>query len=127
MVVYSLEGQEIYSYKFPAELYDSGGATFSPDGKQLVFWSNRDTGRRQLWIMNADGKGRQWLFAGTAPDFSADGSRILFVGTGQAALEATEEAVYNSLLRATSVTSRARTAEAIPIERVKAILKKYGR
>jgi D-aminopeptidase len=45
----------------------------------------------------------------------------------QAALEATEEAVYNSLLRATSVTSRGRTMEAIPIDRVKAILKKYGR
>ena len=45
----------------------------------------------------------------------------------QAALEATEEAVYNSLLRATSVTGRGRTVEAIPIDRVKAILKKYGR
>jgi D-aminopeptidase len=45
----------------------------------------------------------------------------------QAALEAVEEAVYNSLLRATSVTSRGRTTEAIPIDRVKTILKKYGR
>ncbi len=45
----------------------------------------------------------------------------------QAALEATEEAVYNSLFRATSVTSRGRTTEAIPIDRVKEILKKYGR
>jgi D-aminopeptidase len=45
----------------------------------------------------------------------------------QAALEATEEAVYNSLLRATSVTSRGRTTEAIPIDRVRTILKKYGR
>jgi D-aminopeptidase len=45
----------------------------------------------------------------------------------QAALEATEEAVYNSLFRATSVTSRGRTTEAIPIDKVQAILKKYGR
>jgi D-aminopeptidase len=45
----------------------------------------------------------------------------------QAALEATEEAVYNSLLRATSVTSRGRTTDAIPIDRVRTILKKYGR
>ncbi len=44
----------------------------------------------------------------------------------QAALEATEEAVYNSLLRATTVTSRRQAAEAIPIERVKEILKAYG-
>jgi D-aminopeptidase len=40
----------------------------------------------------------------------------------QAALEATEEAVYNSLLRATTVKS----AEAIPIDRLKEILRKYG-
>jgi len=45
----------------------------------------------------------------------------------EAALEATEEAVYNSLLRATSVSARGRTAEAIPIERVVEILRKYGR
>ena len=45
----------------------------------------------------------------------------------QAALEATEEAVYNSLLQATTVTSRSGTVEAIPIDRVRAILKKYGR
>ncbi|HLI97334.1 MAG TPA: P1 family peptidase [Candidatus Baltobacteraceae bacterium] len=43
----------------------------------------------------------------------------------QAALEATEEAVYNSLLQATTVHSLYRTAEAIPIDRVRAILKKY--
>ncbi len=43
----------------------------------------------------------------------------------QAALETTEEAVYNSLLQATTVHSRYRTAEAIPIDRVRAILKKY--
>ena len=44
----------------------------------------------------------------------------------QAALEATEEAVYNSLLRATTVTSRGATVEAIPVDRVREILKKYG-
>lgn len=41
-------------------------------------------------------------------------------------LEATEEAVYNSLLRATSVRSRFGSAEAIPIDRVKEILARYG-
>lgn len=51
-----------------------------------------------------------------------DGVSPLF----QAALEATEEAVYNSLLRATTVSSRERTADAIPIDKVTAILKKYG-
>jgi D-aminopeptidase len=44
----------------------------------------------------------------------------------EAALEATEEAVYNSLLQATTIRSRHRTVEAIPIDRVKEILSKYG-
>jgi D-aminopeptidase len=43
----------------------------------------------------------------------------------QMALEATEEAVYNSLLRATTVRSRFGTAEAIPIDKVKEILGRY--
>ncbi|HEX2445962.1 MAG TPA: P1 family peptidase [Vicinamibacterales bacterium] len=45
----------------------------------------------------------------------------------QAALEATEEAVYNSLLRATTVTGNGRTVEAIPVEKVREILQRYGR
>ncbi len=38
----------------------------------------------------------------------------------QATLEATEEAVYNALLRATTTTSRGRTVEALPIDRLRA-------
>jgi D-aminopeptidase len=45
----------------------------------------------------------------------------------QAALEGAEEAVYNSLLKATPVTSRLGTAEAIPIDRVEAVLRQFGR
>ncbi len=29
--------------------------TWSPDGKRIAFWSNRITGRPQIWVMNADG------------------------------------------------------------------------
>jgi D-aminopeptidase len=45
----------------------------------------------------------------------------------EAVLDATEEAVDNSLLKATDVTSNGRTVRALPIERLTAILKKYGR
>lgn len=43
----------------------------------------------------------------------------------QSALEATEEAVYNSMLMATTVTSRFGTAEALPIDRVTEVLRRY--
>jgi len=43
----------------------------------------------------------------------------------QAVVEATEEAIYNSLLKATTVSSNGRTVEALPIERVREILTKY--
>ena len=42
----------------------------------------------------------------------------------EAALEATEEAVYNSLFQATTVRSAGGTGEAIPIDRVRELLKK---
>ncbi|HEY8165091.1 MAG TPA: P1 family peptidase [Gemmatimonadaceae bacterium] len=44
----------------------------------------------------------------------------------QAVAEATEEAIYNSLFRATTTTGNGRTIEAIPIDKVVAILRKYG-
>ena len=41
-------------------------------------------------------------------------------------VEATEEAIYNSLFMATTVTSRGRTVEAIPLDRVREILARYN-
>jgi D-aminopeptidase len=66
-------------------------------------------------------------FGATAPAtrtlLPTDGVSPLF----QAALEATEEAVYNSLLKATTVSGRGgSTAEAIPIDRVREVLRKHG-
>ena len=53
----------------------------------------------------------------------ADGVSPVF----QATLEATEEAVYNSLLKATAMTSRSGKAEALPVDRVREILARYRR
>ena len=43
-----------------------------------------------------------------------------------AVIEATEEAIYNSLFKATTTTGRGRTVEAIPLDRTIEILRKYG-
>jgi D-aminopeptidase len=42
-----------------------------------------------------------------------------------AAIEATEEAIYNSILRATPVTGRGRTAEAIPIDALRELIARH--
>src|SRR5687768_904736 len=44
----------------------------------------------------------------------------------EAVIEATEEAIYNSIFRATTVSSRRATVEAIPIDQVRQVLARYG-
>ena len=51
-----------------------------------------------------------------------DAMSPLFLAT----IEATEEAIYNSMLRATTTTGNGHTVEALPIDRTVEILKKYG-
>ncbi|HUJ48685.1 MAG TPA: P1 family peptidase, partial [Bryobacteraceae bacterium] len=43
-----------------------------------------------------------------------------------AAIDATEEAIYNSLLRATTTTGRGHTVEALPIDKTVQILRRHG-
>jgi D-aminopeptidase len=45
----------------------------------------------------------------------------------QAVIEATEEAIVNSILKATTITGNGRTVEALPIDSLREILRKYGR
>jgi D-aminopeptidase len=47
-------------------------------------------------------------------------------GLFEAAVEATEEAIYNSLFKATTVTGEGRTIEALPIDKVREILQRYN-
>ena len=58
----------------------------------------------------------------TTVELRNDDMSALFQGV----VEATEEAIYNSLFMATSVTSRGRTVDAIPLDRVREILAKYN-
>ncbi len=57
----------------------------------------------------------------TTTELSNEESSALF----EAVIEATEEAIYNSMLKATSVSANGRTVEALPIEKVKEILARY--
>ncbi len=86
----------------------------------------------------SNGSGDFAIAFSTAPDLrtrfgsSAPQARTLLPTDGvsalfQAALEATEEAVYNSLLMATPMTSRSGTVEALPLDRLREILKRYPR
>jgi D-aminopeptidase len=43
-----------------------------------------------------------------------------------AVIEATEEAIYNSLFRSTTTTGRGHTVDALPIDRTTEILRKHG-
>lgn len=47
----------------------NGHPSWSPDGRQILFWSNR-TGHRQLWIMNADGSNERRLVANGYDDWN---------------------------------------------------------
>jgi D-aminopeptidase len=47
-------------------------------------------------------------------------------GLFEGVVEATEEAIYNSLFQATTTTSSGRTIEAIPLDKVRAVLTKYN-
>ena len=84
----------------------------------------------------SNGSGDFAIAFSTAPDLrtrfgsSAAQARTLLPTDGvsplfQAALEATEEAVYNSMLKAVSASSRLGKSEALPIERLKQILGRY--
>jgi len=57
-----------------------------------------------------------------APSLANESMSPLFAATA----EATEEAIYNAILKATTVTSSRGTLEAIPLNEVTRILEKYG-
>jgi D-aminopeptidase len=57
-----------------------------------------------------------------APLVTNDGMSPLFLAT----IEATEEAVYNSLFRATTATGHGHTVEALPIDKTLEILRRHG-
>jgi D-aminopeptidase len=93
----------------------TGSSGSNGSGDYVIAFSTADAVRRRPMAEGAQG-------APGAAGLSNDAVSPLF----QAVIEATEEAIYNSLFMATTVTSRGGTVEAIPLERVREILRKYG-
>lgn len=61
---------------------DGFGPDWSPDGRQLVFSSNRD-GNEEIYAMNVDGSGQRRLaaraaYSDSSPAWSPDGSMVVF-------------------------------------------------
>ena len=88
----------------------TGGSGSNGSGEFVIAFSTA-TEVRRVW----DAKRT------TTTELSNEETSALF----EAVIEATEEAIYNSMLKATSVSANGRTVEALPIEKVKEILAKY--
>ena len=122
-------GEELSGLK-PASTY--GGscvmvvATDAPvDARNLKRIAARTMmGMARTGASGSNGSGDYAIAFSTArgkPLLSNDAMSPLFLAT----IEATEEAIINSLLRATAVTGNGHTAEALPIEPTREILRRY--
>jgi WD40 repeat protein len=65
-----------------ANTVDNRDPAWSPDGKQIAFFSDRAGGNLDLWVMNADGSGAHQLISiplgGYSVDWSPDGRQLVF-------------------------------------------------
>jgi D-aminopeptidase len=89
----------------------TGSSASNGSGDYVIAFSTAETVRRQA------GRGPR-----AVAELPNDEVSALFQGV----VEATEEAIYNSLFMATTVTTRSGSAEAIPLDRVREILARYG-
>jgi D-aminopeptidase len=143
-------GEELGQYYLRNELMATGGAASSPGGRQnpngscmIIVATDAPVDARNLKRVAAraimglartgasgsNGSGDYAIAFSTVrvdagmARLANDSMSPLFLAT----IEATEEAIYNSLTRATTVTGNGTTIEAIPIDRLREILRKHGR
>jgi D-aminopeptidase len=89
----------------------TGGYGSNGSGDYVIAFSTAESVRR-----TGEGPVRE------VSDLDNDAMSSLF----EAVAEATEEAIYNSLFMATSVESRSGRADAVPLDQVRAALKRHG-
>ena len=97
----------------------TGSAASNGSGDYVLAFSTATGVRRQLSPSGGPAGGSN---VRKLDDLANDAMSALFQGV----VETTEESIYNSLFAASTVTSNGRTVEALPLERVKEILRNYG-
>jgi TolB protein len=87
--IYSMLADGTGLIRLTTEGFDNQTPALSPDGKRVVFASNRDNGFYDIYVMNSDGSNVKRLTNTTVsnfkPTWSADGTKILFTSTRDAA------------------------------------------
>ena len=97
----------------------TGSSASNGSGDFVIAFSTAEAVRRRHAV---PGSGATDPTQREVGDLANDAMSALF----QAVVEATEEAIYNSLFQATTVTSGGRTIEALPLDKVREILSKYN-
>ena len=146
-------GQELGRYYLRSAIESENGDRPDPDGNPdgsviIVVATDAPLDARNLERLAAramfglartgaagsNGSGEYVVAFSTANRIEGRGPRtVTLLGNGDvsplflAVIEATEEAVYNSLFAATPVTGRGRTGEALPLDRTVEILRRYRR
>jgi D-aminopeptidase len=100
----------------------TGSSASNGSGDYVLAFSTSPMVRRSVLQGGRGGGGGASSPVRQVEDLGNDAMSALFQGV----VEATEEAIYNSLFKAITVTSRGRTIEALPLERLREILAKYG-
>ena len=99
----------------------TGSSASNGSGDYVIAFSTARGVRRPVTALDAPAPPPAERLRATT-ELANDDMSALFQGV----VEATEEAIYNSLFMATTVTGRGRTVEAIPLDRVRAVLDKYN-
>ena len=97
----------------------TGAAATNGSGDYAIAFSTADDVRVRPQAQNAQSDRH---VPRTVKTLSNDAMSPLFL----AVIEATEEAIYNSLFRANTITGKGHTVEALPLDRTVEILRKHG-
>jgi D-aminopeptidase len=146
-------GQALGQYYLQKELQQAGGGKDKADGScMIVVATDAPLDSRSLkrlaaraWLGVArsgssasNGSGDYAIAFSTAPQVRVHGNDKALTRSSEvmtndamsplflAAIEATEEAIYNSMFKATTMTGNGHTVEALPIEKTVEILKAHG-